>query len=116
MKISFKVILMKDIIINIGLNIKEKRKNKGFTQAELASKINVDPKYISRIETGISTPSLAVIIKISQILNIEITELFEIDTKEKKDKVIALINSKLLNANIKELKTINKIVSLICEK
>ncbi len=36
----------------IGSLLKEKRKQKGMTQSEVASRINADKGYVSRIESG----------------------------------------------------------------
>lgn len=77
--------------------------------------INVDPKYISRLETGTSTPSLNVIVKLSYALKIDMKELFSIDTTDKRENVINLINSKLTKANLKELNAILDITSCIAD-
>ena len=75
---------MKDIINQIGNNIKQVRKKQGLTQTELAQKINVDPKYISRLETGNSTPSLPVVIKISEVLKTDISNFLRLMILTKK--------------------------------
>ena len=107
---------MNEIINQIGKKIKEIRKKTGLTQAELAEKINVDPKYVSRLETGSSVASITTIIKISQALNVEISDIFEISSLHKKNKLINLINNKLVKINTKELRIILDIVSLLAEK
>lgn len=107
---------MKEIINQIGNRIKEIRKKNHFTQAELAEKINVDPKYISRLETGTSTPSIATIAKLSKALNSDISNFFIIESNEKKQNIIALINIYLKKINIKELNAILEVVSIIAEK
>ncbi len=113
---SFKVMLMSEIVNQIGRKIKQYRKKTGFTQAELAEKINVDPKYISRLETGTSTPSIAIIARLGEVLNVEIFNFFIVESKEKKNHIIELINSMLTKATIKELNAILDIVSVIVEK
>ncbi len=42
-----------------SLVLKDARKNARLTQAELAARIGVDKSYISRIEKGITVPSVA---------------------------------------------------------
>jgi len=107
---------MKDIINQIGNNIKEQRKKTGLTQAELAEKINVDPKYISRLETGTSTPSITTVIRISQILKTDISNFFATESLEKRNQMTNSIVLKLSKANIKELRTIFDMVSLIVDR
>ena len=55
--------------------IKTKRKEKGLTQEELASKINVTEKAISRWETGRGTPDISLLIPLSKELGISVSEL-----------------------------------------
>ncbi len=107
---------MDEINIQIGNKIKEIRKKRGLTQAKLAEKINVDPKYISRLETGNSTPSIATIAKLSDILDVEMFSFFVVETDKKKNQLIELINSKLPKANIKELNAIFEILDIMVEK
>lgn len=47
----------------------EKRRAKGFTQRDLSKKINVSREYISMLENGDRTPSVAVAKKISKELD-----------------------------------------------
>lgn len=107
---------MNEIIYEIGKKIKTLRKQKGLTQAELAEKINVDSKYISRLETGISVASIATMIKISKALDIQLSDIFVVESEQEKNKIIELINLKLPKINIKELNAILDIVSGLSEK
>jgi len=61
---------------NLALNIKAERIRKGYTQFELAEKINMSESSISLIERGIQTPSVLVAYDIAKVLNIDINELF----------------------------------------
>lgn len=97
----------------LSKNIKEKRKALGLTQYELAEALNVEDKYISRIETGTSTPSFALLEKIANVLNINLAELFIIEDTEVRNNLIKQINERLKSANIEKLSIIAKIVDLI---
>lgn len=55
---------------NLGLNIKNYRKNKGFTQEELAGMLGVTPQAISRWESEAGLPDVSMIVPIAQALNI----------------------------------------------
>ncbi len=59
----------------IAKKIRIARKNKGMTQAELAEKIGISAKQLSRIEMASYTPSLFTFLKIVEILQINISDL-----------------------------------------
>ncbi len=61
----------------LGARIKELRKIRGLSQEKLSEKVNVDPKYISFIECGRSSPSLEAMGNIANALGVEIKDLFE---------------------------------------
>lgn len=57
---------------SFGEYLRQQRKDKRITQRELASKVNVDFSYISKIETGaLEPPSEDIIIKISKVLEVD---------------------------------------------
>ncbi len=58
-----------------GKIIKELREKVGLTQAELASKINVSDKTISKWETGKGLPDITLLSPLSKALNVSIIEL-----------------------------------------
>ena len=60
----------------IALNLKEQRRKSGFTQAQLAEKVNVSTHHIARIETARDYPRLELIDRIANVLNIEVYQLF----------------------------------------
>lgn len=61
----------------LGARIREIRKGARLSQELLAEKVNVDPRYISRIELGKCFPSLETLEKVAQALSMEIRDLFE---------------------------------------
>lgn len=65
----------------IGLFIAELRKSKNMTQKELASKLNVSDKAVSKWERGISLPDISVLPRLSEIFEIEISELLNGEAK-----------------------------------
>ena len=60
----------------IGLNIGALRKRYGFSQAGFARMISVDRSYVNQIENGRKNPTVEVLIKIADGLDVPITELF----------------------------------------
>ena len=77
--------------VEIGKRIRNARKNLKLTQEKLAEKIDVAPSYISEIERGTSICSLFVIVKIANILKLNL------------DNLICGINSSNVDATFKEL-------------
>lgn len=67
----------KDLLLQkqLGLNIAARRKALGWTQEFLAHQLEVDTETISRIERGVTCPSLKSIAKFSTLLAITIADL-----------------------------------------
>jgi DNA-binding XRE family transcriptional regulator len=57
-------------------NLKEKRRNCGFSQAKLAEMVDVSTHHIATIETARNYPALDLIERMANVLDIEIYELF----------------------------------------
>ena len=55
---------------HLGANIKNFRKNKGYTQEELAGMLGVTPQAVSRWESEAGLPDVSMIVPIAQILGI----------------------------------------------
>ena len=56
-------------------NIKNLRKNKGFSQEELANKLNVVRQTVSKWEKGYSVPDAEMLKKIAEILETDVSQL-----------------------------------------
>lgn len=71
---------MEDEFLNLckhlGAVISAKRKLVGLSQEELAFQAEIDRTYISQIERGVSNPSLFVMLKISKVLKLQLSDLF----------------------------------------
>lgn len=63
----------------LGRRIRELRKGHGFSQEKLAEAVDVDPRYISRIELGKSLPSLDLLQRIATAVDVDTRELFEFE-------------------------------------
>ncbi len=78
----------------IGAFISERRKAKGWTQNQLAEKLGITDKAISKWETGRSMPDLSLFIPLCGLLKITLNELFagecitDENIKEKADEVL----------------------------
>lgn len=91
-----------------GRFIAELRKQKGFTQKELAENLMVTDKAISRWKTGKGLPDTSLLKPLGDVLGVSVTELLsgkkieEVDMKERADNIIleALNYSKRMLASV----------------
>lgn len=81
----------------IGAKITELRLSMKITQAELAEKINTSVETISRLERGVSFPSLKTLEHISTALNAPLKNFFDFDGHEPRDKDFERELSKFLS-------------------
>jgi len=63
------------LLLKIGNNIRKFRNKKGISQQVLADYSEIAKSTLQRIEKGELNPSILIIIKISQILEINITDI-----------------------------------------
>ena len=68
---------MKDIIAT-------RRKELGYTQQQLAEKLNVSDKVVSKWETGRSLPDTSMLTDLAEVLEISVSELLKSDTVSQK--------------------------------
>ena len=61
---------------DIGLRIRELRKQKGMTLGTLAEAAGCSPSFISQVERGKVSPSIATLKRIADVLNATIVDLF----------------------------------------
>lgn len=66
---------MDDILLNLGKQLKKIRKNKNLSLKQVAEMSEVSTGLISKIENFRTTPSLPVLLKIMQSLEIDLSEL-----------------------------------------
>lgn len=94
----------------LGARIKEVRKSRKISQEQLSEKVDVDPRYISRIEVGRSYPSLETLENIARALEVEVKELFDFSHQEARPDSIEQINTFLKEMTDDDLKKICRIV------
>ena len=68
----------------IGEFIANKRKEKGLTQQELGDKLYVTDKAVSKWERGISFPDITILKKLAKVLDVEVEDILEGESKSKK--------------------------------
>ncbi len=105
---------MKCTTVKIGDKIQALRKNNSMSQEDLAAELKINRNCLSRIETGKSEPSIAVVKNISKLFDIDISSLIDMDEEKKsnseKIKTIAE-GCKFLNEN--DLDFVIRLVSVL---
>lgn len=73
--------------IVIGKNLQNIRKSYGYTQERLAEEVECSTRYIGDIEQDRSKPSYEVLVRICNVFNIGMDEIFSsyLDIKEKRE-------------------------------
>ena len=99
----------------IGEKIKNRRKQLKMTQFELAEKIGLHEKHISRIESGQNFPNLDSFFKILEILDLKMSD-FDTDLELVQGKTRDELNYILNNSTQSELELYLNIIKLISEK
>jgi len=61
--------------INLGKNIKARRKQLGLTQQALADKLGISLNFMGKIEVAFAKPSLDMLIKIADSFGVSVSEL-----------------------------------------
>lgn len=69
-----------------GENLKSIRKSKGYTQEELAIKLNVVRQTVSKWEKGLSVPDADILVRIAEVLDTDVSVLLGGSVKKEADK------------------------------
>ncbi len=62
--------------LDLGLRLKEFRLKRGLSQAELAKLVGVTASTISQVESNIIYPSLPALMKMAEVLSVDVTSFF----------------------------------------
>ena len=75
----------------IGSFLRELRKEQGITQKDLAEKLNVSSRTISRWETGSNMPDLSMLVELAEFYDVDVREIIDGERK-----------SEIMNEEVKE--------------
>ncbi|MBQ2939193.1 MAG: helix-turn-helix transcriptional regulator [Clostridia bacterium] len=105
--------------VKIGRFIAERRKAVGLTQAELAERLNITDRAVSKWETGRSMPDSSLMLELCELLEITVTELLcgeriamENYNKESENNLLKMVKEK--EAADKRLLRMEIITGVIC--
>ena len=103
--------------MKLGEKIKLLRKSKNISQDQLASMLNINRNYLSRVETGKSEPSSSVLKNIATIFNIDLNSLLDIKkSDEESAKKMEYIVSSCKQLADKDLDFLVRIISVMKEE
>ena len=85
---------------NIGEIISSLRKEKGMTQNDLAEKMNVTDKAVSKWERNLSCPDINSISKLAEVLGTTVEELLNAQTQKESNKINEIINIALIGISL----------------
>lgn len=84
----------------LGEMISSLRKEKNMTQNDLAEKMNVTDKAVSKWERNLSCPDVNSIPKLAEVLGVSVEELLNAQTKQENSKVDDIINIALIGIGL----------------
>nr|QGT49797.1 hypothetical protein Melaina855_1840 [uncultured Candidatus Melainabacteria bacterium] len=67
----------KNFLIRLGLKLKILRSIKRLSQDDIANRLNIDKSYYSKVERGLTNPTLLYMKHLSEILEVELAELMD---------------------------------------
>jgi len=106
---------MKTIKELVGARLKELRKNKGLSQADVAERVNVDAKHISRLETGKTFPYPETLEALGKALDVPVKEFFEFEHLETERVNVKSFQVLLEGAGEEKLQLIYKVAKALLQ-
>jgi transcriptional regulator with XRE-family HTH domain len=124
----------KELAREVGMLIAQQRKRNKLTQAQLAELMDLEKETISRIETGVISPTLGRLAQLAKLLDCEISDFLQIDSTQLTDharslakrmenlddaqrqmlsQLVGKIASSMEKLTTKERKTVEKFLSTI---
>jgi len=97
----------------LGERIREIRKTCGLTQEELAEKVDIEQKHVSRIELGKSCPTIDRLEKMAVAMNVPLSSFFDFMHLENNDERTASIEEMLRELNEESKKVAYKMIKAI---
>gem|GEM_PF-419575 len=73
------IVALMDVRKRIGWNLKRLRSAHNLTQEAFATDSGFDRGYVSGIERGVRNPSVLVLVRIADALNVDVVDLFDED-------------------------------------
>jgi transcriptional regulator with XRE-family HTH domain len=82
----------KELAQIVGALIAGRRKAKGLTQAQLAELMDVEKETVSRMETGVISPTLTRLAQLAKLLDCQISDLIQAHSAETVEQATSLLS------------------------
>lgn len=103
---------MSDTKVLIGARIKALRKQAGLTQEQLAERVGLDSRHLSRLEVGRHFPSLDSLELIASALNVPLVEFFQFPGDESVSELRAYLTKFAKRATDSQLRLATQVIKL----
>ena len=97
----------------LGKRIKELRKQKGYTQDYLAEKLKIEPRQLSKLETGKHYPSFETIIALLETFNITFEELISFEHLNSANDIRKTLLKDIENIDDSKIQSVYKILRVL---
>ena len=97
----------------LGKRIKELRKHKGYTQDYLAEKLKIEPRQLSKLETGKHYPSFETIIALLETFDITFEELISFEHLNSTNDIRKTLLKDIENIDDSKIQNVYKILRVL---
>ncbi len=97
----------------LGKRIKELRKQKGYTQDYLAEKLKIEPRQLSKLETGKHYPSFETIIALLETFDITFEELISFEHLNPANDIRKTLLKDIENIDDSKIQSVYKILRVL---
>ncbi|DAA83967.1 TPA: transcriptional regulator [Candidatus Gastranaerophilales bacterium HUM_2] len=97
----------------LGKRIKELRKQKGYTQDYLAEKLKIEPRQLSKLETGKHYPSFETIIALLETFDITFEELISFEHLNSANDIRKTLLKDIENIDDSKIQNVYKILRVL---
>lgn len=104
---------MTDTKVLLGRRIKSLRRNKDYSQEQLAENAGVSAKYLGEVERGQANISLEILEKLSTSLETKLTDLLDFEHEIGRKQLVANINSMVRSADDNSLQIVLRVIKAI---
>ena len=105
---------MQQVLSKFGQRVREIRQKRHYTIQEFAEYLQYFPNHISKIESARTKPSFELIVKIAEVLDVDIQKLIQFQEQKSNAEIKEKLNNIMDKSNSKDLNLIYKIVNTIC--